>query len=115
VGALDWEQGKILVREGWRHGQKTKLKTAAAFREVDILPAVRRALAMDGSLLRGSRGEAKRSRMRKRHEDGLLYCTACKEQPEFFYEVMAWDVNRVTPGHTGSHLTEPLSSIRKAK
>jgi integrase len=41
---LDWERGKILVREGWRHGQRTNLKTMASFREVDILPPVRRAL-----------------------------------------------------------------------
>jgi integrase len=41
---LDWERGKIQVREGWRAGQLTRLKTAASHREVDILPAVRRAL-----------------------------------------------------------------------
>lgn len=52
--ALDWEQGKILVREGWRHGQNTKLKTAAAFREVDILPAVKRALEEQRMIAGGS-------------------------------------------------------------
>jgi integrase len=41
---IDWDRGKILVREGWRAGQLTHLKTAASHREVDILPAVGRAL-----------------------------------------------------------------------
>ena len=43
--AIDWGRNKILVREGWRHGQPTRLKTRASLREVDILPPVRRALA----------------------------------------------------------------------
>jgi integrase len=42
--AVDWERAKIEVREGWRKGQKTRLKTPAAHREVDVLPAVRKAL-----------------------------------------------------------------------
>ena len=42
--AIDWERHKILVREGWRHGQRTRLKTRASQREVDILPPVRKAL-----------------------------------------------------------------------
>jgi len=42
--AIDWERNKILVREGWRDGQATQLKTRASLREVDILPPVRRAL-----------------------------------------------------------------------
>jgi integrase len=41
---IDWGRNKILVREGWRHGQPTRLKTRASQREVDILPAVRKAL-----------------------------------------------------------------------
>ena len=41
---IDFEGRKIEVREGWRQGQKTNLKVAAANREVDILSAVRRAL-----------------------------------------------------------------------
>ena len=32
------------MREGWRRGQKTNLKVAAANRDVDILPPIRRAL-----------------------------------------------------------------------
>ena len=41
---IDFARGKIAVREGWRKGQRTNLNMAAAKREVDILPAVRRAL-----------------------------------------------------------------------
>jgi integrase len=41
---VDLGRGKIEVREGWRQGQRTALKTAAANRDVDILPAVRKAL-----------------------------------------------------------------------
>ncbi len=37
-------RNKIVVREGWRYGQLTRLKTRASLREVDILPPVRRAL-----------------------------------------------------------------------
>jgi len=40
--------------------------------------------------------------MPERYEDNLIYCTTCTEQPDSFYEVMAWLVNRVTPG--GSHI-----------
>jgi integrase len=42
--SIDWTRGKILVREGWRHGQRTRLKTQGSQREVDILPPVRKAL-----------------------------------------------------------------------
>ncbi len=42
--AIGWARSKIVVREGWRKGQRTQLKTRASFREVDILPPVRRAL-----------------------------------------------------------------------
>jgi integrase len=41
---IDWDRNVLEIREGWRAGQRTRLKTAAANREVDILPAVRRAL-----------------------------------------------------------------------
>ena len=41
---VDLKRGKTEVREGWRQGQGTALKTAAANRDVDILPAVRKAL-----------------------------------------------------------------------
>jgi integrase len=41
---IDWDRNVVEIREGWRAGQRTRLKTAAANREVDILPAVRRAL-----------------------------------------------------------------------
>lgn len=41
---IDWERDAIEVREGWREGRPTRLKTAASHREVDILPAVRKAL-----------------------------------------------------------------------
>jgi integrase len=52
--ALDWERGKILVRESWRHGQRTNLKTMASFREVDMLPPVRRALEEQRMVAGGS-------------------------------------------------------------
>jgi integrase len=42
--AIDWERNKIIVREGWRQGQRTRLKTRASAREVDMLPPVRKAL-----------------------------------------------------------------------
>jgi integrase len=42
--AVDWERGKILIREGWRQGQPTRLKTRGSAREVDMLPPVRKAL-----------------------------------------------------------------------
>jgi integrase len=41
---IDWDRNVLEIREGWRAGQRTRLKTAAANREVDILPAVRIAL-----------------------------------------------------------------------
>jgi integrase len=41
---IDWERKVIRVREGWREGQRTRLKTAGSHRDVDILPPVRRAL-----------------------------------------------------------------------
>ena len=34
----------IQVREGWREGRQTRLKTAGSHRDVDLLPAVRQAL-----------------------------------------------------------------------
>ena len=42
--SIDWERDKILVREGWRQGQATRLKTRGSAREVDMLPPVRKAL-----------------------------------------------------------------------
>jgi hypothetical protein len=36
----------------------------------------------------------------ERYRDEQLYCTACKKQPDSFYEVMAWSVSRVTPDGT---------------
>lgn len=44
--------------------------------------------------------------MPERYEDNLIYCTTCTEQPDSFYEVVAWLVNRVTPG--GSHIETRL-------
>lgn len=32
-----------------------------------------------------------------RYEEDRLHCLRCKEQPEYFHEAMAWQVNRVTP------------------
>lgn len=52
--AIDWGRNKILVREGWRHGQRTRLKTRASQREVDILPAVRKALETQRLIAGGS-------------------------------------------------------------
>jgi integrase len=52
--AIDWERGKLLVREGWRQGQKTRLKTQASAREVDILPPVRKALKAQRVVAAGS-------------------------------------------------------------
>ncbi len=57
--ALTWERidfaGKrIAVREGWRKGQQTNLKVAAANRDIDILPAVRKALEMQRLIAGGS-------------------------------------------------------------
>ena len=41
---VDWERNVIKVREGWREGRPTRLKTAGSHRDVDILPPVREAL-----------------------------------------------------------------------
>ena len=41
---VHWERNLIEVREGWREGQPTRLKTAASQRDVDLLPSVRKAL-----------------------------------------------------------------------
>ena len=35
-----------------------------------------------------------------RYEESRLYCLSCKEQPDYFQEVVAWQVNRVTPAGT---------------
>jgi integrase len=48
--AIDWDRDKIIVREGWRKGQRTRLKTRASAREVDLLPAVRKALERQRSI-----------------------------------------------------------------
>jgi integrase len=52
--AIDWERNKILVREGWRQGQRTRLKTRGSAREVDILPPVRTALEAQRLVAAGS-------------------------------------------------------------
>jgi integrase len=52
--AIDWERGKILVREGWRQGQVTRLKAQGSAREIDILPAVRKALEAQRLVSAGS-------------------------------------------------------------
>lgn len=52
--ALDWERNKILVREGWRQGQRTRLKTRGSAREVDMLPPVRKALEKQRVVAAGS-------------------------------------------------------------
>lgn len=41
---IDWARNVIEVREGWREGRSTRLKTAASHRDVDALPTVRQAL-----------------------------------------------------------------------
>ena len=51
---IDFAGKKIQVREGWRRGQKTNLKVAAANRDVDILPPVRRALEQQRLIAGGS-------------------------------------------------------------
>ncbi len=35
--------------------------------------------------------------MPERYEDDRLYCTTCKEQPEFFRELIHWQINVVRP------------------
>ncbi len=52
--SIDWERNKILVREGWRKGQRTRLKTRSSAREVDILPPVRRSLEEQRLIAGGS-------------------------------------------------------------
>ena len=52
--AIDWARNKILVREGWRQGQRTRLKTRGSAREVDILPPVRKALEAQRLVAGGS-------------------------------------------------------------
>src|SRR5690242_3286866 len=52
--AIDWERGKILIREGWRQGQATRLKTRGSAREVDMLPPVRKALETQRLVSAGS-------------------------------------------------------------
>ncbi len=51
---IDFAGKKIQVREGWRRGQKTNLKVAAANRDIDILSAVRRALEQQRLIAGGS-------------------------------------------------------------
>ena len=51
---IDFVGMRIEVREGWRRGQKTNLKVAAANRDVDILPPVRRALNQQRLIAGGS-------------------------------------------------------------
>ena len=58
--ALTWERidlkrNVIEVREGWRSGQPTRLKTAASHRDVDILPPVRKALEKQRLIAGGSK------------------------------------------------------------
>lgn len=38
------------------------------------------------------------------YEDNRLYCVRCEEQPDYFHEVMAWQVNRVAPD--GTHIEQ---------
>lgn len=52
--AIDWDRNKILVREGWRQGQRTRLKTRGSAREVDMLPPVRKALEAQRVVAGGS-------------------------------------------------------------
>ncbi|MFQ5801384.1 MAG: Arm DNA-binding domain-containing protein, partial [Candidatus Methylomirabilales bacterium] len=51
---VDFSRNIIEVREGWRKGHKTNLKVAAANREVDILPPVRKALEKQRLIAGGS-------------------------------------------------------------
>lgn len=39
-------------------------------------------------------------RPRAPYEDGRLYCLRCETPPDYFHEVMAWQVNRVMPDGT---------------
>lgn len=45
---------------------------------------------------------ADRRGARIRYDEGRLYCPRCETQPDYFHEVMAWQVNRVTPD--GTHI-----------
>lgn len=38
--------------------------------------------------------------MAERYQSDRLYCPTCKEQPQYFNEVMEWQVNQVTPDGT---------------
>jgi hypothetical protein len=38
--------------------------------------------------------------MPERYEDNRIYCTTCPEQPEYFNEIMAWQINQVAPDGT---------------
>ncbi len=38
----------------------------------------------------------------ERYADDRIHCTACPAQPGFFHEVMAWQINRVSPD--GTHI-----------
>lgn len=51
---IDWERQMILVREGWREGQRTRLKTIGSYRDVDMLPPVRAALEEQRKIAGGS-------------------------------------------------------------
>jgi integrase len=51
---IDWERNVIEVREGWRAGQRTRLKTAASNRDVDMLRPVRKALEAQRLIAGGS-------------------------------------------------------------
>lgn len=51
---IDWERNFIQVREGWREGRPTRLKTAASHHDVDILPPVRKALEEQRLIAGGS-------------------------------------------------------------
>ena len=51
---IDWERNVIQIVEGWREGQLTALKVASAHREVDLLPAVRKALERQRLVAGGS-------------------------------------------------------------
>jgi integrase len=57
--ALSWERinqerSVIQVREGWREGRATRLKTTASYRDVDILPAVAKAFEAQRLIAGGS-------------------------------------------------------------
>jgi hypothetical protein len=37
---------------------------------------------------------------KREYDETRLYCVRCAVQPEYFHEVMAWQVNRVEPDGT---------------